>query len=150
MTAHTGAMLDTSVWVALFEDAAEIDGLDKAQGDLETVTSPIVVSELESLSSRGRLPLGGPKPSEVVIDRSRMEDLTAEDAIAAGRLHGRLRRQGHEKVGLGDCLVYATAQRVGALLVTLDADLAGQRGVVVLGRRTKGEGRRRKVPPRRP
>jgi predicted nucleic acid-binding protein len=125
-------MLDTSVWVRVLEgDEATARDLAATQGVLSTATSPIVLAELASILARGRLQVD--RPLEAVLGACVVEDLTPEDALAAGKLHGSLRAAGHEKVGLGDCLIYATAQRVGALLVTCDADLAAQKGVALLG-----------------
>lgn len=128
--AYSGAMLDTSVWIAVMEDAKVVDGLADVQRDLPTLTSPIVLAEIASLGARGRF-----SPQQAVDDvaeRTRLEPLTPEDAVAAGLLHGKLRSQGHEKVGLGDCLIYATSQRVGALMITCDTDLAKQADVALL------------------
>ena len=44
----------------------------------------------------------------------------------------RIPGMGRAKVGLGDCLIYATAQRIGALLITADSDLRGEPGVLLL------------------
>jgi predicted nucleic acid-binding protein len=126
-------MLDTSVWVGIFLGDLDPEELRRAQGDLTTLTSPIVLAELESLSWRERLAPGA--PADVVGENAVLEDVTTQDAIEGGRLHGKLRAEGHPKVGLGDCLIYATARRVGALLITMDGDLAGQRGVVALGQK---------------
>ena len=128
-------MLDTSVWVAVFLDELDPEELRETQGALPTFSSPIVLAELESLSWRERVAPGA--PVDAVVESAVVEDLAIEDAMEGGRLHGKLRAEGHPKVGLGDCLIYATAQRLDALLITLDADLAGQRGVVVLGQKRR-------------
>src|SRR5205823_4196966 len=107
--------------------------LARVQGDLPTVTSPLVLAELASIMARGRVKIDA--PIEAVVSASTIEDLTPEDALSAGALHGSMRASGHNKVALGDCLIYATARRVDSLLVTCDTDLAKQPGVVVLGPR---------------
>ena len=127
------ALYDTSVWVALFE-GSEVSDVDRALGglppELDAVVSPVGLAEMASLEVRGRLK---GSPIEAMIATARVEEITPEDAIAAGKLHGRMRQEGHEKVSLVDCLAYATARRIGALFVTYDSDLAGQPGVKVLG-----------------
>lgn len=127
---YSGALLDTSVWVAVLEGEPSADSLGDAQGSLETVTTPVVLAELASLHRRGRT--GGESPVDVVLSASRVEEFFVEDALEGGALHGRLRDEGHRTVGLGDCLIYATARRVGALLITLDQDLAREPHVKVL------------------
>lgn len=128
--AYSGALLDTSVWVAIFDGEASADALPEAQGELETLTTPIVLAEIASLHRRGRV--GREPPVEAIRSVARVEEMLVEDAVEGGALHGRLRAEGHAKVGLGDCLIYATARRVGALLITLDLDLAGEPHVRVL------------------
>lgn len=142
MTAgHTAAMLDTSVWVRVFEgDDAFARDLGRVQGALPTITSPIVLAEIASILSRGRITSA--EPLDAVLAGALVEELTVQDAIRAGELHGALRAAGHEKAALGDCLIYATSERVGALLITCDRDLAKQQNVALLsnapaGRRSK-------------
>lgn len=105
---HTGAMLDTSVWVGIFHGDLDAADLRRAQGSLPTLTSPIVLAELESLSWRERV--APDAPADAVVESAVVEGLAPEDALEGGRLHGKLRAEGHPKVGLGDCLIYATAQ----------------------------------------
>ena len=131
--AHAGAMLDTSIWVALFTADPVVTELMAAQGDLPSLATTMVLAELASLKERSRY--DGPSPIDLVRENGHIEPMTEEDAVEGGVLHGRLRLAGHPKVSLGDCLILATARRVGALLITLDSDLAGERDVVVLRRR---------------
>lgn len=125
-------VLDTSVWKAVLDDEPAADRLAAAQGDATAVLTPIVLAELAGLLKRGRLKRGA------LLDRvetaARYEPLTREDAIDGGKLYGRLRNAGHAKVGLGDCLIYATARRLGATLLTTEGDLRAEPGVLVLAR----------------
>lgn len=129
----SGAMLDTSVWVAIFQDEPVAAEVESAVSGRELITSPLVVAELASLAGRGRFESSS--PMDIVIERARMEEFAVEDALAGGSLHARLRNQGNSKASLGDCVIYATARRVGALLVTCDADIEGEDGVVVLAQK---------------
>lgn len=129
-------VLDTSVWVAVLNDEPAAAALPAAQGRARTVTTPIVLAELAALEGLSRL--RGPSVIEDVEKRARLEPLTREDAIEGARTYARLRKDGRTKVGLADALIHATAQRVGATLITLDADLKGESDVIVLpGRRTR-------------
>jgi predicted nucleic acid-binding protein len=126
------AVLDTSVWKAVLDDEPAAAGLAAAQGEATAVVTPIVLAELTGLLKRGRLRRGS--VVERVEEVARYEALTREDALEGGRIYARLRNAGNTKVGLGDCLIYATARRIGATLVTVDGDLRGEPGVVVLAR----------------
>jgi predicted nucleic acid-binding protein len=128
-------VLDTSAWVALFNDEPAAAALPAAQGEGRTVTTPIVLAELAALEALGRL-----RAASLVADvekNARFEPLTREDAIDGARTYARLRKAGRSKIGLADALIYATARRVGATLITLDTDLSGEAGVTVLGQSRK-------------
>jgi predicted nucleic acid-binding protein len=123
-------VLDTSAWVALFNDEPAAAALPAAQGEGRTVTTPIVLAEVAALEALGRL--RGASLVDDVERRARLEPLTREDAIEGARTYARLRKAGRTKVGLADALIYATARRVGATLITLDTDLEGEPDVTVL------------------
>ncbi len=117
------AVLDTSVWVALFHDDPRTDALPVALGARTAVVNPVILAEIASLAERGRLT---GDPISAVRAEARLEALTVDDAVEGGRLHGRLRRDGHPKVSLADGLILATARRLGAHVLTLDSDLESE------------------------
>ena len=123
-------ILDTSVWVAVFNDEPAAASLPSAQGEARAATTPVVLAELAALGSLGRL--RGNSLVDAVEQRARLEPLSREDAIEGARTYARLRKAGRTKIGLADALIHATARRIGASLVTLDSDLRGEPGVVVL------------------
>lgn len=124
------AVLDTSVWIATFNGEPEADQLPKEQGDRRAVTTPIVLAELAARHALGKVRRGDPVAD--VEKASRYQELSRDDAIAAARTYAALRSKGKTKVSLADALIYATARRIAAVLITRDPDLEGQPGVVVL------------------
>jgi predicted nucleic acid-binding protein len=124
------AVLDTSIWMAIFNDEPKAVHLRDAVGTRRVVTTPIVLAELVANAKRGRVRHA--EALEAVESRARYEGLTRDDALAAGEQLARLRVKGRDRVGLGDCLIYASARRIGAVLVTADADLEGEPGVVLI------------------
>lgn len=124
------ALLDTSVWVALFQGDDRVEALRSKQADRHAVVSVLVLAELRSLASQGRLRVD---VAEDVHSVARVEPLLLQDALAGGELHGRLRAKGLEKVSLADALILATARRLGMRLLTLDKDLQGEPDVEILG-----------------
>lgn len=125
------AVLDTSVWMAIFNDEPAASRLGAVM-EMRLVTTPVVLAELTAHARMGRV--RGSQPAEDVERKARLEPLTRDDAIGGAEVYARLRKRGRSKVSLADALIYATAQRAGALLVTLDSDLAGEPGVLVPGR----------------
>lgn len=126
----TEAVFDTSVWIALFNDETRVAHLAAAAGVRRAVTTPIVLAELVANSKRGRIKHANPLAD--VETHARYEPLTREDVLAGGEQLARLRGKGRNRVGLGDCLIHATARRIGAALVTADSDLEGEPGVIFL------------------
>jgi predicted nucleic acid-binding protein len=122
------SVLDASVWLALAQEDARVKGVQSGPA----VMPSLVVAELASLVERGRLDR---RRMEGLVQDSRVEDVVAIDCLEGGRLHGQLRRTGHPKVSMVDCIVYAAAQRLGLGLLTLDGDLEGLPGVEVLGKK---------------
>lgn len=103
--------------------------LPAVQKERTAVLSTVSLAELASLLQQGRLE---ETRMVEVIQGARREHALERDCLDGGRLHGQMRRRGHTKVSLVDCIVYATAQRLGAGLITLDSDLDGLSGVEVL------------------
>jgi predicted nucleic acid-binding protein len=124
-------VLDTSAWFAIFNDEPEVEAILAATRDLRSVTTSLVLAELQVHADLGRVRKGDPVGD--VERRSRLEPLTREDGLAGARTYARLRREGRAKVSLADVLIHATALRIGAPLVTLDRDLLPLSGVLDLG-----------------
>lgn len=124
-------MLDTSLWIRILNDdpTAKAALEDHASADL--VTHPLVLAELTTAALRGRS-----KRPDVVAEVEAAcvyEDMTREDALEGAGTWVRLRKAGREKVSLADCIILATARRVGARLLTCDSDLRKESGVLVIG-----------------
>lgn len=126
---YTECILDTAVWRAVFEDRPAADHFSRIRGDLKVVITPVVLAELTALAREGKD--RDDTPVDVIEEVARVEPMTREDALFGGRLFAALSTT-RTGLGLGDCLVYATAQRIGALTVTIEKGLGGQPGVVVL------------------
>lgn len=102
----------------------------EAHRDAQMLTHPLVLAEVAHACLRGRTT----RPDAVrdVEDASEMVALTRDDAMAAAGAYVRLRAAGRAKLSLADCLIHASAQRVGATLVTKDSDLRKEPGVLVV------------------
>lgn len=122
-------LVDTSALVALANDEEVTDRIFDAQGKRLAVVSSLAWGELASLAQQGRV---GMDKVEAIAERGRTETVGQEDCVIGGRLHGQMRKAGHGKVGLADCIIYATARRLGIDLLTLDSDLEGLPGVQVI------------------
>ncbi len=117
-------MLDTSAWVEfLTATQAFPRGLLVKR---QLVVSVLAVAELVTLAHQGRIP--SDLPNRVLVS-GRLEPCEIDDAIAGGQLHATLRGQGNRKVSTIDCIMYASARRIGCDLLTCDEDLMGQPGV---------------------
>jgi len=119
-------LLDTSVLVAVARGDETVLPLAAQRDARAFVTSALAIAELASLEGRGRLPAG---IAEDFVATLRVEPVLREDALAGGRLHGRLRSTRGSKASLVDALMLATARRIGARLVTLDGDLGDEADV---------------------
>lgn len=127
--APSEVVLDTSAWLALFNDEPGAADLE-AYADARLVTTPIVLAEVGAHARLGRVRRAD--PVDDIERKSRLEQLTRDDAVLASETYARLRLAGRGKLSLADTLIHATALRIGAQLVTLDADLRGEPGVTAL------------------
>lgn len=122
-------LVDTSVWVALFQGLSQ-ERLERLRREGQAIAvSILVLAELRSLSTQGRVQEGAVGDVQEV---ARVESLLAADALEGGRIHGLMRRKAKTKASLVDALILATARRIGATLLTLDQDLAGEPDVEVI------------------
>lgn len=102
----------------------------EAHRDAMMLTHPLVLAEVAHACLRGRTK--HPDAVRDLEDASEMVPLTRDDALAAARSYVRLRAAGRSKLSLADCIIHASAQRVGATLVTKDSDLRKEPGVLVV------------------
>ncbi len=126
---YTECILDTGAWRAVMEDRPIAKDLERVRADLKVVITPVILAELTALGREGFS--ADDTPVSVIEDVARLEPFTREDALAGGKVFGALSGS-REDLGLGDCLGYATAQRIGALFITVAPGLGGQPGAVVL------------------
>lgn len=127
--APEAVLLDTSIWIRILNGDPRTREVLDAHADADLFTHPLVIAELAVASLRGRT------KRVSVIDEveaiSILQDLTRDDALEGAATWVRLRKAGRDKVSLADCLILATASRVGAALITADTDLRKETGVIL-------------------
>ena len=118
--------VDTSAWIELVLGPATPP---RTAAGRTMACSTLLAAELMSLAKRRPAQFANLR---VLLEGVRLEPPTLDDMLDGGALHGRMRQAGDRKVSLIDCIVYASAQRLGVPLLTADRDLAGQPGVLAL------------------
>jgi predicted nucleic acid-binding protein len=114
--------IDSSGWIAYFRDEPTADFFAAAIKDLELVVPSIVMYEVYKILRRS----GADRRADLAaaqMKARRVVPLTDRLALAAAEVslrHG---------LALADALVYATAQAVGATLLTGDEHFRGLPGV---------------------
>lgn len=120
------ALLDTNVWTAILHGGEPSERVLATVGTDLMLVSVIALAELSSLEQRFLAPKGG---VQRVQSLARVLAVSADAAVEAGRLHGKLRRAGNAKVSLADVMMYVSAQHAKASFITFDPDLKGRPGV---------------------
>lgn len=116
-------VVDSSAWLEYFADGPNAEIFSPAIEDVESLVVPsICLFEVSKCVLQQR---DENAALEVVaaMRQGRVVDLDADLAFAASRLSLRA------KLPLADSIVYATAQRLDAVLWTQDADFEGHDGV---------------------
>lgn len=126
----SSVLLDTWAWWEILSGSSTGDRLRRRYLEApnrRVHTSVITVAELSiKLAALGQ---SNRVPAIVASLRafSELQDVTPEIAQAAGPLRSELRRRAPQ-AGLADALALATAQRLGARLVSADAAFRTRRG----------------------
>lgn len=123
-------LLDTSVWIRILDGNEPARAALAEHADADLFTHPLVLAELATAALRGRTKDRAAVAEVEAI--SILQDLTRDDALEGAATWVRLRKAGRDKVSLADCLILATARRVGARLLTSDTDLRREADVIVV------------------
>lgn len=119
VTAPRLNVVDSSAWLAYLADDATAPQFAEAIEDTANLVVPaICILEVFKVVARQRDEADATQAAAVMLQGT-VVDLDATLALAAARI-GLAR-----KLPLADSVVYATAQQVGAILWTQDADFTG-------------------------
>jgi len=122
-------LVDSWAWIEYFKGsdrAAPIKNLLE-DTDEDVIVSAVNISEVYRWILSGYDEQTAMEMNEAIKKRSTVIDLNEEIAVEAARLKHK------KKWGLGDSIVYATAQKQKAKIMTGDSDFKGEDGVVFLG-----------------
>lgn len=121
-------LIDSWTWIEYFRGTAPGRKASHAiDGSEEAAVSVINLAEIYHWFLRSQGVAKAEEARGIIRVRCTVLPVTEEIALEAAKLR-------HErKWGLGDCLVYATAQTTGARLLTGDPDFRGAADVEFLG-----------------
>ncbi|MFA4820142.1 MAG: PIN domain-containing protein [Candidatus Aenigmatarchaeota archaeon] len=123
-------LLDTSCWIEYFKGTGKGEKLKERMENQEVFyTCPITIAEISVWCHKNnKLPkdfITSIKKLSVMMDMS--EDILAE----SGRIYHEERKR-NGKIGLIDCMIYATAQMHELVLLTKDTDFKNLKDVKIL------------------
>lgn len=125
-------LLDTWAWVEYFKGTAHGARVGEVLAREDTVaTSILTVAELGDLHFRDGRPALEERIS-FIASRGRLLEVTRAVAEKAGRTKWAQRRR-KRAMGLGDAIIYETAQAEGLTVLTGDPGFKGLPGVEFLG-----------------
>lgn len=123
-------LLDTSCWIEYFkrtEKGGKIKELMEKTGVL--YTCPITIAEISVWCHKNNKP---PKDFIAAIKNlSVLLDMGSDILAESGKVYYEERKQ-NDKIGLIDCIIYATAQVHGLTLLTTDTDFKNLKDVKIL------------------
>jgi len=126
-------LLDTGIVIELFqssEDSPRLHRMNSAMGGEELFISIVQIAELADWAERnGEVPEG---PLELVRDAARVVPLSEAICLQAASIKRKRRLAGHNRFGLLDGVVLATARSMGQSLLTLDKDFLDEPDCVVI------------------
>lgn len=122
-------LIDSWAWIEYFKGSDRGVEVKKVLEDTdeEVIVSAVNISEVYRWVLSGYDEKTAMEMNEVIKKRSMIIDLNEDLAVEAARLKHK------KKWGLGDSIVYATAQKQKARIMTGDPDFKGEDGVVFLG-----------------
>ena len=123
-------LLDTSCWVEYFEGTEKGKKLkDLMEKQNIFYTCPITIAEISVWCHKNsKLPqdfIDSIKKLSIMLDMS--DDILAE----SGKIYNEERKK-NGKIGLIDCIIYATAQIHGLILLTKDTNFKNVKDVKIL------------------
>ena len=123
-------LLDTSCWVEYFKGTEKGKRLKELMEKQEVFyTCPITIAEISVWCLKNN------KPSQDIIASikklSVMLDMSDDILVESGRIYYEERKK-NGKIGLIDCIIYATSQTHGLILITKDMDFKNMKDVKVL------------------
>ncbi|MBI5389511.1 type II toxin-antitoxin system VapC family toxin [Candidatus Woesearchaeota archaeon] len=122
-------LLDSWAWVEYFKDGAYAETISGyVEGEEEIIISSITVAEVLRYLLQFESKEMAELLTKVMIKRSIIAPVTEDIAWDAGEF------KHQHKWGLGDSIIYATAQTHNATVVTGDADFKDAKGVIYLGK----------------
>jgi predicted nucleic acid-binding protein len=122
-------LVDSWAWIEYFKGSDRAVEVRKLLEDTdeEVIVSAVNISEIYRWILSGYDEKTAMEMNEAIKRRSTIIDLNEEIAVGAARLKHK------KKWGLGDSIVYATAIKQKAKIMTGDSDFKGEDGVVFLG-----------------
>ena len=123
-------LLDTSCWVEYFKGTEKGKKLKELMEKQDVFyTCPITIAEISVWCCKNNKPpqdfIASIKKLSIVLDMG--EDILVESGII---YHEERKKNG--KIGLIDCIIYATAQVHEFILLTKDTDFKNMNGVKIL------------------
>ncbi len=120
-------LLDTSIWIELFEGTSKVPAITDAIGKTQLYTSVLSISETKLWSLKKQKDLS----AQLAYMRKNSIVLGIDNSIA--ELAAELRFSiGNSRVGLVDCLIYASAEINGIPVLSLDSDFRAFRNAIIL------------------
>jgi predicted nucleic acid-binding protein len=134
-------LVDSSGWLEFFVDGPLADDYEHYLAKTNSIVTPtLVLHEVYKLIKRERSEEDA-LIAAAQMSQTRLVPLTDSLALTAADL-------GLEhKLAMANSIVYATAQSLGAELVTSDADFSGLPGVTFLSKKTRLPGERPSLRP---
>ncbi len=131
MASDVDLVLDSFAWIEYFRDSRLGREVDRKLRGSRCATPSIVLAELADKYTREGIP-DLSRDLDFIEARTTVIPLDRGIAEEAGRLKTEMRESAPD-VPLADGIVYATARRLGADVLTGDPHFRGRRGVVYLG-----------------
>ena len=122
-------LIDSWAWIEFFQGSrAGAVVMGYLGGDSDLIISTVNLAEVYRWILRYYDESSAEKKREAMKERCTLIDVDEEIAVQAARIRNQL------NWGLGDSIVYATARREAARVLTGDSDFRGQDDVIFLDR----------------
>ena len=125
-------LIDSWVWVEYFKGSkCGKDAKKYIEGNEKAILSAINIAEVYRWILRFYDDKVAEEKKRVMKERCFVIPVDEEIAVMSAKI------KHNEKMGLGDALIYATAKKENAILLTGDSDFEGKDGVIFIGDKTK-------------